>query len=205
MNWWAREMKNTKVANPLSTALWAAPANWFHHPGFSDFSFNQTAFDLQARSHTHTQKKKKHLRSTKKPHNPVNLHFAFSSRGQTCSMLRPVCLSVFLSVSCSFALGTFWVELTWFLNCVRSPQKGSAFKNLFSNKQERAEKALDYYKQAATHFKLCKQCTPTFLPPLSEKWPPPKLRPRAARSFFSPSLFLFFQQKWWTHTHKKKN
>lgn len=35
--------------------------------------------------------------------------------------------------------------------------KGSAFKNLFSNKQERAEKALDYYKQAATHFKLCKQ------------------------------------------------
>jgi alpha-soluble NSF attachment protein len=36
---------------------------------------------------------------------------------------------------------------------------GSTFGNMFGSKGERAEKAMELYKQAATQFKLGKKCT----------------------------------------------
>jgi len=36
---------------------------------------------------------------------------------------------------------------------------GGFLSNLFGNKSERAEKALDFFKMAATNFKMAKACT----------------------------------------------
>lgn len=44
--------------------------------------------------------------------------------------------------------------------------QGSFFKNIFSNKSERVEKAIECYKNAATNFKLAKnweECSKAYL------------------------------------------